>query len=187
MKQLCLTIMTIMTFSIASAESSYLLNGSLGEFAAPVVPTVSGLTNLGVGTIVFDLTNQRFSGLNDSGSWVSLSAPGGKEVVFSSGTTERMERARIEGGATPTITAQSGSWLNTTITRNGTGDYTLSVNTAFSAPPACTITPANSGTNQYTCHLLSISTSSVRTYCVLDNGTPAPYDLSYHIICMGPL
>lgn len=83
--------------------------------------------------------------------------------------------ARINGSATtPTIQAQiPESWLSTTITRNGLGDYSLTINGGFcSADPLCTISAYSAAATPVSCQIANDtppSSTAIRTACGIDS------------------
>jgi hypothetical protein len=112
-------------------------------------------------------------------------------VTSNTSGMERVERARITGGSDSTdctsspctITRQSGAWLSS-VTRSGTGGYTLNFATGmFSSIPECTCS-AETGSSYGLC-VYRPSTSSSGTILTASNGT-TPTDMRFSVICMGP-
>jgi hypothetical protein len=112
-------------------------------------------------------------------------------VTSSSAGSERIERARIGGAATPTTncttspcTVHSQSGGISSVTRGGTGDYTVNfVANTFSARPSCTITSQNAA--QVLAPSVVASSATVATVAIYDV-TSTFRDSYFDIICMGP-
>lgn len=106
-------------------------------------------------------------------------------TITGSTSIERIERSKITGDATtPTVSSQSGTWIGS-ITRNGTGDYSLNLTTGhFTGNPVCSVTADSSGacSSDSTASISSVSTSAVR---VRTASAGAAGDCGFHIICMG--
>jgi hypothetical protein len=117
-------------------------------------------------------------------------------TINNSPGTERIERISFGGAGTRTaptacsstpctIYDQSGSWV-TSVTRNGTGDYTLNVVSGmFSALPTCSgIGVGTNGTYYLVPTVVSGWTTTSLRFAMGFNGTAA--DAGSQIICMGP-
>lgn len=107
-------------------------------------------------------------------------------AVLSNSTSERIERAYItNNGSSCTVSNQSGSWINTTGTRNGNGDCSMSILSGiFSVNPTCTCTgELDVGVAAYNCNLVVSSTTAfrVQTYTIAGTNTDRPIN----IICYG--
>ena len=115
-------------------------------------------------------------------------------VTSGSASPERIERAAITGSATtPTIASQSGSWLSTTITRNGIGDYSFTINPGvFSGTPVCTYASTLTSltiTSAVQARFVSISSTALRILQNNQSSGPTNWsgvDTDYMITCIGP-
>lgn len=81
-----------------------------------------------------------------------------------------------------TICTQSGSWVSS-VTRSGTGTYTINFAQAFSAAPVCLVNPNSVVGSGY---LGSASSTSTTTATVSTGTTSAAADGIPAVICMGP-
>lgn len=114
-------------------------------------------------------------------------------VTSNTSGMERVERAFINGGTVSTdcssspctVTSQSGTWI-TSVTRSGTGTYTVNIATGiFSAQPNCTGT-AETG-SAYGSILQRVSAGSSTSLQILTLSSPTTTaDMRFSIICQGP-
>lgn len=193
MKLVFLFALLVSSYSFAQivgpAES---LNGF--NFNAPVVLNADNVDDV-VGTIVFDVTNNQFMGLNKDGDWNPMTAPEGNQVVSSN--TERVERARVAGSANDssgctsnpcTIHRQSGGFAS--VTRSGSGSYIGNITSGkFSETPSCTCTAVSSAGNTRICISMATSPTSINistNYFDSTSGTSSSSDSFFDIICVGP-
>ena len=106
-----------------------------------------------------------------------------------------VEIANISNSGTPSVAYESSDWLGT-ITDNGAGDSTLSINTGiFSVAPVCmcTVVNATASPNTRTCHFASgsitTSTAEVFTDAIVDTGAGvtdvARVDNDFGVLCIG--
>src|SRR5205807_1248527 len=140
-------------FKIGAANSNGLLGANINplDFAAPILKlsTTSGSLNPATqltGMIIYDLNTHQFKGLDDTGTWDSMTAPG-QNAVTSGASSMRIENARIGSFSTGSITAQSSSWL-TYSSGAGTGTITYTItNGVFVNTPACVTSSTAAGVN----------------------------------------
>jgi hypothetical protein len=115
-------------------------------------------------------------------------------VTSNSAGLERVERARVTCAASPSIAAQSGSWL-TAIANSGNGNCQITIAAGiFSAVPHCVVTPYTDNTAANTIYSASTFNQSVTRLDIAVRyiqGNPsaavvAPTSSTSDIICMGP-
>lgn len=103
------------------------------------------------------------------------------KLVRTSGTGLETALRVIRGVITTTTpTTDAGSGFS--VSRNGTGDVTISFSTAFASQPAVTFGLVSSGTESIT--ITAQSASSVRVLCQTAAG--AATDRQFHFIAIGP-
>lgn len=132
------------------------------------------------------ITNGQFKGVDAAGNIISLSLPSGASIVSSNGTDERIERARVTCGSSPSIVSQSGTWLTSVSSPPANGNCTINiVSGMFSAAPTCTCTSV-SGSNNGPCIATTTSyTSTARSFVTYNSGATATNG-DIDVICMGP-
>ena len=89
----------------------------------------------------------------------------------------RIIRGRIAGNGT--ITTGSGF----TVSKTGTGAYTVTFTTAFASEPTITATPQVGLARIATCTNVGASSAQFRTF---DSTTGAAVDQDFHFIAIGP-
>lgn len=190
-----LTCLSVSTFA---DESRYnLLESNPLDFSAPVVYSKTNVTEAPAGTIVYDVNSGAFYGLtsggnpSSAGSWLQLGASttsGSPNVTSNSAGNEHIERVTVTSvcSSSPcTITRQSGSWL-TSITRTGTGNYTLNITTnEFSAAPTCTCSAGGAGADTW-CEFLGSTATNTTATINTRNSSGVLTDADFSVICMGP-
>jgi len=151
------------------------LGGNGGRFsffganAGTQLMTVQSSGSVGVGT---NNPNARLHVRGDIrlGTAGDLLAPGGVENL-------RMLRGRVAGNGT--ISAGSGF----TVSKTGTGAYTITFTTAFSAEPAVTSTARTAGARTANCTTASTGSAQILTF---DTGTGTAADQDFYFIAIGP-
>jgi hypothetical protein len=107
-------------------------------------------------------------------------------VTSNSTGAERIERLYVAPScaSTPcTIATQSGTWASS-VTRGGTGSYTINFAASiFSAAPTCTAMGNNNSDLVIT--YAPVTTSSTFVFSFL-NASAVAKDVGFHVICMGP-
>jgi len=131
--------------------------------------TIAGGGNVGVGTNS-PLSKLHVRGNVQLGSNGELFAPGGVENL-------RVLRGRIAGNGT--ITTGSGF----TVSRTGTGAYTVTFTTAFSSDPTVTATAQVIGARLVTCTSVVPGSAGFRTF---DSATATAVDQDFQFIAVGP-
>lgn len=108
-------------------------------------------------------------------------------VTSNSVGAERIERIKLTYSAgVPAITSQSGSWISS-ITDNGTGDFTLNIASGiFSSTPTCICTSDDSSGFRY-CQGKPTTTSSVtvRRFGILDDAGTLIDPTTVDVMCLG--
>ena len=108
-------------------------------------------------------------------------------VTSNSSGAERTERIKYYTTSPGTVCSSSTCNVSTsttaTVTRSGTGSYVVTY-PAFSAIPACNITPSNS--SNALGPLVTAQTTTTLTFTTNVSGTGTPVDTYGDIICMGP-
>lgn len=172
------------------------------DFSAPAVPSANGITGQPAGTIIFDLSTNRFLGLDSKGVWQTMTSGSSSSQVVSTSPTQRIERARIEmTPSTCSIVSESGDWLDSA-NFNADGDCTFTFEeNLFSGDVDCTATMVTNSTG-FLDGLLStffrhVSDSSFRIVSAWMNKSagslaasvsPAPStfgNITYSVTCMG--
>lgn len=106
-----------------------------------------------------------------------------QSVVTSSEGVEGIERARIANNGTPTVSSQSGDWINS-LTDNGVGRTTVNIKAGtFSETPSCQCQPFN-GSVIRVCQITAQSSSAVSFTTWNQSGVYT--DIAFNLICMGP-
>ncbi len=109
----------------------------------------------------------------------------GRTVINSAKIASSGSESSICSSSPCGIWRSTGSWLSS-VTRGGTGSYTVNFNTGvFSTPPNCTCTTWGYGSYYTACRMNANSTSSgdLSTYRLLD--APTGYDEVVTIMCQG--
>ena len=193
-------MMKVVLFSVLFAGSAFASEYRLGnynlsgfDFTAPVVSATSAVSDKQVGMIIYDASSSQFKGLDTNGNWDAMTVSGSNQVT-SSGTSERIERARISGAATDqtncttsscTIFRQSGSWVST-VTRSSTGVYNINFTTGtFSGIPSCGIVNIGNGTFTMVGIIGGLSANG-GVITTSDSATEVTKDTWFDIICQGP-
>lgn len=169
--------------------------GTIGEgFAIPLqinkggTNTTNSLSNNRVivssGGTIGELSSNGSSGqvLTSTGASSLPTWQAGTATVGTSGTSEHVNRARILGDGSCTITSQSGSWLSSPV-HNGTGDCTFTIaGGEYTAAPACVCT-GTAGTQNRICSMSAPTQTSLPHVFMWSGGAD---DEALDIICMGP-
>lgn len=168
--------------------SAYVCTDYNATSTAAVTIKVRGSTSAGTLAISDDLGSGR------SMTWTILAKhqafptpnfPG--NITSNSSGQERRERAIIvNNGSTCVASSQSGSWITTPGTRNGTGDCSFTIaGGIFSATPTCVCTvQASTSYAIRGCSVSdSISTTLLRTHMW---GGSAAIDGTISVVCDGP-
>ena len=136
MKMLLVFIVLLASSAQLSFAGSAKPFASVYDFAAPIFLNYNSLSaDVPAGTIVYDNQNGRFFGLSSSDTWLPMSYqsgfPGSLNVVGSGGQ-QTIENAQLALSATPVVNSSSSGWVSaSSITHNGTGDYTIGMSTNY--------------------------------------------------------
>lgn len=115
-------------------------------------------------------------------------------VTSNSTGLERVERAYVHNGSNSNCTtspcsgvSQSGSWL-TSVTRTGTGDYTLNIASGiFSTTPFCICNARIDGISAaYGCRATILGSTATAVGLSLADMADTRRDGLFQVICMGP-
>lgn len=104
---------------------------------------------------------------------------GNSAQFYAPGAEERLRIIRGRISAAGTITTGTGF----TVTKTGTGAYTVTFSTAFSAEPTVTATPQVGLARIATCTNVGASSAQFRTF---DSAGGAAVDQDFHFIIIGP-
>jgi hypothetical protein len=156
------------------------------DFVAPVVSSVSDVSDLQVGLIVFEVSTNQYKAYTGGGIWTAMTVPVGSPVS-SSGSSERLERLTFgDSGGTECTTSpcvqlqESGNWVTTAI-RNSTGNYSVTFATAFDNIPTCTC--SSTGGNAQFCSIITVTAADIDI--VTSASVGGSQDGLVQLICMG--
>ena len=145
MKSLIFLSALIMSQQVLAAP--FKTDGELGAYdlAAPIVQSRAALSNATAGQIVYDAGSSAFYGLPVGGvptmasDWVQISPVSGAGSVTSSATAKiNVAKFHCESSS-PSVT-QFGSWLSSTVTWNGGGQCSFTINSGvYGSTPYCVI------------------------------------------------
>ncbi|MGE0527739.1 MAG: hypothetical protein AB7G93_07470 [Bdellovibrionales bacterium] len=179
MRMFFLVLSLIFLSSNVNAKTS-LLHGLHSDNV--VVPLLNGDPSgneLVSGMLYYNTSSNTFIGVDNSGNKVTFG--GNTENAVTSGSTERIERARLDG-MNGLVTSQSGNWIS--INRTAAGLYTLTfVTGTFSAAPACVVSLED--TSNGFIRVYGAPTTTSASISVTNTADSANVDRNFAIICMG--
>lgn len=172
-------VILIMAFAFGlnvQAKGPAVLGAS--DFVAPSIYDYETLGNdFGVGSIVYDQKNNEFYGREgQTGGWINLS------------DVTRQFAVEVNSTCTSSPCAIDrefgGDWVNT-ITRSGTGAYSVNFTASlFTTPPVCTVTSLNASTPDI-CKLNSTpTTSAASVHCYSLTSSPTFIDGRFSLMCI---
>lgn len=175
----------VLSLPCASAFAGFLPKSIIG-FTAPAYYDVlnnADLTTLAApGDIVYDTLNQQYYG-KGSTAWATLSPPAGSNVVFSTGSNERVERTSVPATCTVNgVCTPSTSTPGISVSRTSLGHYDINFSPAFAQEPSCAITLGGGGTFNVSWNSISTSTFAFGSYDVVGLSY---VDVSFSILCQG--
>lgn len=182
-------LMSLLTLTSHAQESNF------AELNAPVVYNRANLNEANAGAIVYDTNSGAFYGLSTTGSptstssWIQLGGSTSSSNVTTSGNSQRMENVQVGNLGSSNCTSSPCTMVSNTpgvasVTRNGTGSYTVNfVSGNFSAAPVCVCSTTSAANFPTTCSPNAAPTSTSWSFASTYSGTA--YDSTFTVICMG--